>query len=176
MFGVEICCRSVGRPKEVVIVQRPPVSLCPQDADPGPMPAHVPSTGRLVLDVPQQRRYHAVLPVKPSVHALSASRCNEDEITAAKGGFSAVNSFALCRHRNMIQTNNLPYVKQASCRAENLEQLSFADNYYVNDEDLHMLYDLETLHSLDFSGCPQVEDSGISVRMFLMLPRLQASV
>jgi len=47
-----------------------------------------------------------------------------------------------------------------------LEQLSFADNYYVNDEDLHMLYDLETLHSLDFSGCPQVEDSGISVRTF----------
>ena len=48
--------------------------------------------------------------------------------------------------------------------AENLQQLSFADNYYVNDEDLHMLYDMETLHSLNFSGCPQVEDSGISVR------------
>ena len=47
--------------------------------------------------------------------------------------------------------------------AENLQHLSFADNYYVNDEDLHMLYDLETLHSLNFSGCPQVEDSGISV-------------
>jgi len=45
----------------------------------------------------------------------------------------------------------------------------------VNDEDLHMLYDLETLHSLDFSGCPQVEDSGISVRISPELSHPQAN-
>lgn len=41
-----------------------------------------------------------------------------------------------------------------------------ADNYFVTDEDLHVLCELEKLLSLNFSGCAEIEDEGLAVSCF----------
>lgn len=56
--------------------------------------------------------------------------------------------------------------------SDNLQHLSMADNFFVSDEDLHVLCELEKLLSLNFSGCAQIEDEGLAVGCFCFPPLL----